>query len=390
MRVLFSTSGASLGHLNPLLPLARALLSAGHQVALAGQPGFQDRISKAGLAPFSAGRDAEDCWAELARRYPGEPYNLLAPEDILDWYLPRTFGEIAAPWMAPELDEVVEIWKPDLMVHEAFEFAAPVIAAKRGLPSASHGLGPRLTDRQLLLSAAALVPLWRKYGLTPDPDAGLYRRLAFDIIPPSLQPEGLARRQAVVPLRPVGPGRADGAGPAWLEEIGDQPLVLMTLGPAITTNANLDVYRTVIEALAADHVELLITLGENLDPAALGDLPAHVRAERYVPHAEVLPRCALVICHGGAATTLSAMAHGLPVLVLPQGADQYLIAGLCAEAGVGAWLPPPEVTAGEVRGAVRRLLGEASFATAAQRVRDEIVAMPGLDEAVTLLEGLIA
>ena len=390
MRVLFSTSGGSLGHLNPLLPLARALLGAGHQVAMAGPPGFQDRISKAGLAPFSAGRDAEDCWTELARRYPGEPYNLLAPEDILDWYVPRIFGEVAAYWMAPELDEVVEIWKPDLMVHEAFEFAAPVIAARRGLPSASHGLGPRSTDRQVLLSAAAVVPLWRKYGLAPDPEAGLYRRLGFDIIPPSLQPSGLAPRPTLAPLRPVAPASATGAAPAWLPDLAERPLVLMTLGTAITTNANLDVYRTVIEALAGDDVGLLVTLGENLDPAALGDLPARVRAERYVPHAEVLPRCALVICHGGAATTLSAMAHGLPVLVLPQGSDQYQIAGLCAEAGVGAWLAPSDVTADGVRGAVRQLLGDASFAIAAQRVRDEIAAMPDVQHAVTLLEGLLA
>ena len=54
----------------------------------------------------------------------------------------------------------------------------------------------------------------------------------------------------------------------------------------------------------------------------LGAQPAHVRAERFVPQSEELPHCDLVISHGGSGSVLGALAHGLPQLLLPLGADQ--------------------------------------------------------------------
>ena len=58
-------------------------------------------------------------------------------------------------------------------------------------------------------------------------------------------------------------------------------------------------------------------------PAMLGAVPDHVRVESFIPQAEVLPGCGAVVCHGGSGTILAALAHGLPVVCIPQGADQF-------------------------------------------------------------------
>jgi UDP:flavonoid glycosyltransferase YjiC (YdhE family) len=95
-----------------------------------------------------------------------------------------------------------------------------------------------------------------------------------------------------------------------------------------------------------------------------------------VPQHVVLPHCTGVVSHGGSGTALGALAVGLPQLCLPQGADQFLNAAAIASSGAGLSVSPSEVTAEAVRHCLERLLRDASFASAAQRIADDIAAMP--------------
>jgi len=94
----------------------------------------------------------------------------------------------------------------------------------------------------------------------------------------------------------------------------------------------------------------------------------------------------VVICHGGAGTTLGALAHGVPLLVLPQGADQYIISERVASSGAGLRLVPPEVNPDSVRRCVLDLLHGTESSSAARRVQSEIAAMPAPDETVSVIE----
>ena len=88
-------------------------------------------------------------------------------------------------------------------------------------------------------------------------------------------------------------------------------------------NRNLDVFRTVIEAVRDEDIALIVTVGRHNDPASLGPQPDNVLVHHYIPQGVLLPRCDAVITHGGSGTTLGALAFGVPLLLLPQGADQY-------------------------------------------------------------------
>jgi MGT family glycosyltransferase len=161
----------------------------------------------------------------------------------------------------------------------------------------------------------------------------------------------------------------------------------MTLGT--NTNQDLSMFRSVIDGMSDLDADLLLTTGFGLDPAAIGTSAANVHVEDYVPQSLLLPRCSAVICHGGAGTVLASLAQGLPLLILPQGADQYVIGDRVAAAGAGLVLPPPEVTPAAVRAGVLSLLHEPSLAAGARRVQEEIAAMPGPDEAVRLVEEVL-
>ncbi len=223
-------------------------------------------------------------------------------------------------------------------------------------------------------------------GLEPDPAAGLYRSLCLDITPPSFQRYESARNRSVIhPLRPITEPPVPGELlPQWIEHRREVPLVYMTLG----TNTNSDVlmFRSVIDGLDDLDVDVLITIGFGKDPSSIGPLPGNVHVENYVPQSLLLPHCSAVICHGGPGTTLSSLARGLPLLILPQGADQYVIGDLVLAAGAGLLLAPADVTPSTIRANVLALLDEPVYREGARRLQREIAAMPGLEEAVRLIE----
>jgi UDP:flavonoid glycosyltransferase YjiC (YdhE family) len=108
--------------------------------------------------------------------------------------------------------------------------------------------------------------------------------------------------------------------------------------------------------------------------------------ENYVPQSLLLPHCSAVICHGGPGTILNSLAQGLPLLILPQGADQYVMGDRVLGAGVGLRLAPADVDPSSVRASVLALLEESSYRAGAHRLQREIASMPGPEEAVHLIE----
>jgi UDP:flavonoid glycosyltransferase YjiC (YdhE family) len=102
----------------------------------------------------------------------------------------------------------------------------------------------------------------------------------------------------------------------------------------------------------------------------------------------VLPRCDLVISHGGSGSVMGALAHGLPSVLLPLGADQPYNARRCVALGVARELEPVTATSEWIRAAVAGVLDDDRYRRSAERMRDEINSLPGPDQTVPLLERL--
>ena len=367
MRFLFSTNPQD-GHFRPMVPLARALEAAGHDVVFATDAGWLVHVEAEGLAAIPAGGPHADAAAYLAKF--SDEILALPIDERRPHLFTHLFAEFQAPRKVSELIEAGRAWRADAIVWESCDLAAPIAAAVLGLASINHSFGAMVALASLERGAKAVAPLWEEEGLEPDSHAGAFRGLYLDLSPPSFsweQPLGIS-----LPLRPVGPA----AQPFdWATEL-NRPLVYATLG---TVHNAPTLFRTLIEGLDSG-VEAIVTVGRNVDPRELEPLPATVRVEQFVPQAQLLPVCDAVVSHGGSGTTLAALAHGLPLVLVPQGADQFDNAARAERAGAAIVLRPGEVTSAAVRDAVRRVLEDPTFRAGAEAVRTEIEAMPDADE----------
>jgi MGT family glycosyltransferase len=174
----------------------------------------------------------------------------------------------------------------------------------------------------------------------------------------------------------------------WLEDLpSNRPLVHATLGTTEVTQMP-GLYEAILAGLCDEPVNLVVGVGRQRDPAEFGPQPANVRIERYLPHATLLPRCDVVITHGGFGTIMGCLAAGVPLVVMPVNGDQPRNAQRCVDLGVGRMVSPTERTPDVFRAAVREVLSDPSYRLNAHRMRDAMAAMPGPEHAVELLERL--
>jgi UDP:flavonoid glycosyltransferase YjiC (YdhE family) len=139
-----------------------------------------------------------------------------------------------------------------------------------------------------------------------------------------------------------------------------------------------------LDALEGLPVEVVATTGA-VDPATIR-VPAGARVERRIDHSELLPLTRLVIGHGGHATTARALAHGIPLLVLPMHPlmDQPAIGRAVDRLGVGRMLPKSASPA-RIRAAVEQLLVDDEILARAQDLGRDIRSRDGAGVAADLL-----
>jgi UDP:flavonoid glycosyltransferase YjiC (YdhE family) len=384
MRVLF-TSPSGLGHIHPMVPLARAVARRGHQVLWATPADGAGHVQRTGIPTVVAGPAGLPGPAEVRRLYP--EIDTLPLVEMPDVLFGKMFGAIAAPRILTDLLPVARAWRPDLVVADAADFAGHVVAAELGIPSVTKGFGALLPERRVRAAGEEVAPLWRSRGLEPRPYGGSYDSLYLDIYPPEFD----IRAAAHVPLRQLlRPVADDGhfensSRPPLPPGSTGAPLLYVTMGTVFNNPGPIE---TVLAALRGLHVRVLVTVGPTGDPAMVGPQPASVRVERYVPQASLLPHCDLVVSHAGSGTVLATGAHGIPQLCLPQGADQFLNAAAVHSSGSGISLMPADCTVDTVRAAVLRLLVEPGFGAAADRVSASIASMPSPDDVAAVLETL--
>jgi UDP:flavonoid glycosyltransferase YjiC (YdhE family) len=363
MRVLF-TSTAGVGHVTPMLPLARAFTDRGDEVRWAVPPGAVEQLGAIGFDVTEVGDEfslhPNDVVREQADAFAG-----LSPQEKPDFLFAQIFGYERTRRMLPDMLEAIDAWQPDLVVREAAEFAAPIAAAEHDVPYLTHAFGALLPEPRVARAGRAVAPLWEERGLNPSPYGGSYDHLYLDIYPPSMQSQD---RPHIPSTRHVRPGAARNRG----TDASARPLVYVTFGTVFNA---VEPLARVIDGVRQLDVDVLVTVGAQGDVHAFGEQPPNVRVETFVPQDEVLPRASAVVSHAGSGTFLGAAAAGVPQVCIPQGADQYLNSEACNRSGIGIVLPGSPA-ADDVRDAVLQVLSEPSYAEAAHAVSRDIASMP--------------
>jgi UDP:flavonoid glycosyltransferase YjiC (YdhE family) len=370
MRFLFTTIPGS-GHFNPLVPTARALRDRGHVVAFAASPAFAPTIEAAGFEAHPAG----PAWLErlsdpvMQKIMAGEFFVDLIRMGMVEGIIraAKATGADAIVRGSAELGGLVAGAILELPVASALPAAAkfyePIIRPGVARAAAEHGLdGQRVTDPA-------------------------FEMLRVDRTPPSLEVPGYVAPANQINVRPE-PFDGGGELPAWFDDLGERPLVYVTLGTVM--NGNVPLFRLISDALADQPFDVVVALGHGIPREALGEVADNIRVGGYLPQARILERANAVLSHGGYNTVSAALGAGLPLFLLPMAADQPYNAERCITAGAALGViqdqppgppsaAPPPFTAPDaavIRDGTRRLLDEPAFREAARSIAEEIAAMP--------------
>jgi UDP:flavonoid glycosyltransferase YjiC (YdhE family) len=416
VRFLFAATPEA-GHVNPALPLVRALVDAGHTVTFTTGADFAAAIAGAGavFAPLPPGTYWDPAVAD--ERFPQR--RELTGVRRLRFGLVHGFCALAAA-QARHLIALHAAEPADaLVVDTGFvgarfttELGGPPVGyySTSVLPYASRqvpplglalprraGLVGHARDRVLWAglwaavtraTAAALDGQRRELGLPPvrrtvldwPTDAGLVLQLSppgFEYprtdLPPVVHFVG-----APAPL-PV----PDWAPPPWWEELAGRRVVVVTQGSAMTDPAEL--LRPALAGLAGLDV-LVVAVTGGPDPAGLGPLPANARAGGYVPYGPLFARAAAVVTNGGFGGVQLAISHGLPLVVAGATADRPEVANRVAWSGAGINLRTGSPSPAAVRAAVCRVLTDPAYAARARA----LAATAPADEAASRAAALLA
>jgi UDP:flavonoid glycosyltransferase YjiC (YdhE family) len=380
MRVLFTFVGGY-GHFEPLAPVARAATAAGHTVAFGCAPAMLPTVQARGFHCFALGESTHG----RSERVPLRPLDRAREERDLR----ERFVRCAARDRAPLTMALCSKWRPDLLVCDETDFGALVAAESLSLPYATVLVIAAGSFVRPDVVGPALQELRTQHGLSPDPQLEMLGRyLVLAPFPRSYRDPADPLPATAHTFRPEMP-EAAGDPPAWSSVLPGAPTVYFTLGTIFNLECG-DLFARVLTALRELPIQLVVTVGHSIDPAELGPQPSTVHSARYIPQSQVLPYCDLVVSHGGSGSVIGALAHGLPSVLIPMGADQPQNAARCAQLGVAKVLDAMGATPDTVRAAVADVLHEASYRRSAERLRDEIAALPPVTDAVDLLERLAA
>jgi UDP:flavonoid glycosyltransferase YjiC (YdhE family) len=352
-------------------------------VAFAGQMPMMTMVAAAGFDAFATGGTT---LAEDARR------TALIPVDMEREY--RVIGDIYAGPIAraraAALLALCDEWRPDVLVRDELDFGAAVVCERAGLACATVLV---IATGALVLPERITEPLdalRAEHGLDRDRHlAMLTRDLVLSPFPPSLRDPRFPLPETAHSIRPSTIGATSAAAPAWLTTLPERRTIYVTFGTVFNVECG-DLYERVIAGLRDVQVNVVVTVGNQIDPRDLGPQPDNVRIERFVDHGVLLRHCDAVVCHAGSGTVVDALAHGLPMVLLPMGADQPLNARRCEQLGVARVLDSVAATPASIRAETCAVLTEPAYRQAAERVRDEIIALPDARHAVSLIERLIS
>ncbi|RYB94985.1 glycosyltransferase [Nocardioides oleivorans] len=378
MRLLVTFVGG-LGHLAPLLPVARAARDAGHEVAIAGSGGLVPAIDEAGFRAFATSPlPHHDQVPAHQRREPLEVMDAAATEAEFA----RNFASRGARRMASAVPAVIEELRPDLVLRDETDLGTTIAAELLGVPVATHlVLASGLLVRPELVGPELDV-VRAEHGLAPDPALSrLTSGLVLSDAPPGF-------RSPAAPLE-VTPLHYRSTATPTLRGTRGRRAVYVTLG-TIFNHGSGDLFDRILSGLHGRGVDVVATIGRRLDPADLGPQPSYVRVERFLPQHEVLPGVDLVVSHGGSGSLVASLAHGLPSVLLPLGADQPHNARRAAELGLATTLDAATATADDIGEQVTTSLDDVEMRTRCRVVAAEAAEAPGPEAAVAALEAAAA
>jgi MGT family glycosyltransferase len=358
------------GHTNPTLGVVRELTSRGHEVLYYSYKPFREKIEAAGAAFFAC--DEFDAELRLTKEEAARLGSDLALSTrvLVDTTL--------------SLDDMVcrdmKQLQPDCIVADSMAVWGKAVAGKLEIPFVSSTTTFAFNQHSakvmkqsfrellaMLISMSKAQKQIKRLQSKGYPVKNVLEMISNDedtdtivYTSPEFQPcsETFSEKYAF-----VGPSIRPVETPV---EKKREKLVYISMGTV--NNAMLSLYKDCIRALGDGDYQLILSVGNQVDLEAFGDLPENVEVYSSVDQIAVLEQADVFLTHCGMNSVSEALYFGVPLLMLPQTKEQQGVAERVRQLGAGILLE--ETTSERIRQSVENLLGKPEYRKSAQAVRE--------------------
>jgi MGT family glycosyltransferase len=373
------------GHINPTAAVGAELAARGHDVAWAGSSAALRPLLPGGARVFAVTSQAFDRRLRAER----DRWLTLHGAAVLKFFW-EDFVIPLGHAMLPGVRDALSGFAPDVVVADQQALAGAAAARQAGIPWATSATTPSELLRPL--AAMPKVEEWareqmtgfqRAHGLADPVDLRFSDQLVLVYTTPALIGDVSGLGGHYVFTGPALAARPDRGSFPWDWLDPGRRHLLVSLGTLNGPGGD-RFFATAIEALKG--------LGEELQAVMVGppqdDVPAQVMFTGHVPQLALLPQMSAVVTHGGHNTVCEALAHGLPLVVAPIRDDQPIIAQQVADAGAGVRVRFGRLRAAELGDAIRAVLDDPRYASAARQIAASFAAAGGAVTAADHLEKL--
>lgn len=386
-RVLFINAGSE-GHINPTIGVVQELVARGEEVVYFCIEAYRERMEKAGA---------------VVRTFDDQKFIQAFISGGRNYLLERINGLLlTSEIVIPSVLEQIEGERFDYIIHDSMFGCGHLLAQILRLPAVSScttfaqtkasfdqmmesfyadvsaDIARPITDRYHSLTAM----VQEKYGVeilspyevfcNPAPLTLVYTTREF-------QPDGKAFDRT---YKFVGPSISSRLAPEGFDLIAIQKQNPIYISLGTVFNRAVDFYKLCIEALGNSEHTVVMSIGDKVQTGDLGEIPNNFIVEKYVSQTDILQAAQLFVTHGGMNSAHEGLYYGVPLIVIPQSADQPIIAGQVAKIGAGLALEMQSLTAQGLREAVDQVLSAHSYKRAAADMQESLRASGGYRQAV--------
>lgn len=372
------------GHVTPTLALVAELVRRGEEVVYVASEEFRAMLEHAGA--IYQGYD------------PVWNANIPVMENIFET---AEYVLDTALKLMPSALETIETEAPDYIVHDALAVWGRLSAQRLGIPAVAtcpifailpaHTSGVSRYDLEVIRMGLAALPrmpnlirlLWRlrrEYQRTGGIIEVFANAEPLNIVFTSeyFQPGAETLDSRYLFAGPQLSPRLEPPGFPF-DRLEGKQVIYISLGTIY--NEATEFYRTCFKAFGGQDCVVVLSVGAKTDISALHGIPANFIVRNRVPQLEVLERSSLFITHAGMNSATEGLYYGVPVILVPQGADQFMVACRVEQLGAGVYLNRNKITPERLRETAQQVIDSSAIRQGVARIQESFRTTGGAPQA---------
>lgn len=381
------------GHINPTLGIGEKLLDQGHNVGwVSVDPVLECRIPKGAdfiLLEFpmddTEQKKVEQQLEELSKR---SVYGL----DSLKFL----YEDVLVPMNTKMFDPIIQVldnYKPDVVINDHQLFAAAVAAKLKNIPYATSVTAPAAIKEDVSFpnihkwESEQIVNFQKIHGITSEYrlDCSSLLTLVYTSQEFFGDNNFSDNYQFIGPIIKRPPLNQKSFDFDVVKNKGNKKNIFVSIGTMFDHTQKKKFFDKVVEAFAEDILYNVIVVSH---PEIFDTLPSNFHVYEFVPQLELMPYIDVVVCHAGHNTVCEALYNAKPLVVLPVAYDQSFVASCVTSSGCGIRLNFNRFKSQQLKEAIEMIFSDSKFLLNANKIRESFIKAGGINRAVEELEAI--